>query len=84
MAVKTGKLHYPLTVDGYRVVYKGYLADPDLQTREPVGRSSASGTITNSPGRAGRASSRQGRVRNRARRSRSPPTRHGSNTFPRA
>ena len=31
MAVKTGKFHYPLTVDGYRVVYKGYLADPDLQ-----------------------------------------------------
>jgi alkaline phosphatase D len=27
----TGKLHYPLTVEGYRVVYKGYLADPDLQ-----------------------------------------------------
>src|SRR4030095_3537551 len=26
-----GKFHYPLTVDGYRVVYKGYLADPDLQ-----------------------------------------------------
>ena len=23
--------HYPLTVEGYRVVYKGYLADPDLQ-----------------------------------------------------
>jgi alkaline phosphatase D len=28
---KSGKLHYPLTVDGYRAVYKGYLADPDLQ-----------------------------------------------------
>src|SRR5689334_9396731 len=28
---KTGKLHYPLTVDGYRAVYKGYLADLDLQ-----------------------------------------------------
>jgi alkaline phosphatase D len=28
---KTGNLHYPLTVDGYRAVYKGYLADPDLQ-----------------------------------------------------
>src|SRR5262245_17491695 len=28
---QTGKLHYPLTVDGYRAVYKGYLADPDLQ-----------------------------------------------------
>jgi alkaline phosphatase D len=27
---KSGKLHYPLTVDGYRAVYKGYLADPDL------------------------------------------------------
>jgi alkaline phosphatase D len=28
---QSGKLHYPLTVDGYRAVYKGYLADPDLQ-----------------------------------------------------
>ena len=28
---KSGNLHYPLTVDGYRAVYKGYLADPDLQ-----------------------------------------------------
>jgi len=28
---KSGKLHYPMTVDGYRAVYKGYLADPDLQ-----------------------------------------------------
>jgi alkaline phosphatase D len=27
----TGKLHYPLTVEGYRAVYQGYLADPDLQ-----------------------------------------------------
>lgn len=28
---KTGKFHYPLTLEGYRAVYKGYLADPDLQ-----------------------------------------------------
>src|SRR6476469_7040212 len=28
---KAGKFHFPLTVEGYRVVYKGYLADPDLQ-----------------------------------------------------
>jgi alkaline phosphatase D len=28
---QSGKLHFPLTVDGYRAVYKGYLADPDLQ-----------------------------------------------------
>jgi alkaline phosphatase D len=28
---KVGKFHYPLTVDGYRAVYQGYLADPDLQ-----------------------------------------------------
>jgi alkaline phosphatase D len=27
----TGNFHYPLTLEGYRVVYKGYLADPDLQ-----------------------------------------------------
>jgi alkaline phosphatase D len=28
---KVGKFHIPLTVDGYRAIYKGYLADPDLQ-----------------------------------------------------
>ena len=28
---KTGKFHFPLTVDGYRAIYRGYLADPDLQ-----------------------------------------------------
>ncbi len=28
---KTANFHYPLTLEGYRVVYKGYLADPDLQ-----------------------------------------------------
>ena len=28
---KASNFHYPLTVEGYRVVYKGYLADPDLQ-----------------------------------------------------
>jgi alkaline phosphatase D len=26
-----GTLHYPLTVEGYRAIYKGYLADADLQ-----------------------------------------------------
>jgi alkaline phosphatase D len=28
---KVSNFHYPLTLDGYRVVYKGYLADQDLQ-----------------------------------------------------
>src|SRR6476469_1606802 len=28
---KAGNFHFPLNVDGYRAVYKGYLADPDLQ-----------------------------------------------------
>ena len=28
---KVGHFHFPLNVDGYRAVYKGYLADPDLQ-----------------------------------------------------
>jgi alkaline phosphatase D len=28
---KVGHFHFPLTVEGYRRVYKGYLADPDLQ-----------------------------------------------------
>ena len=28
---KVGNFHIPLTLDGYRAVYKGYLVDPDLQ-----------------------------------------------------
>jgi alkaline phosphatase D len=28
---KVSNFHFPLTLDGYRTVYKGYLADPDLQ-----------------------------------------------------
>lgn len=28
---KVGNFHIPLTVEGYRAVYRGYLADPDLQ-----------------------------------------------------
>lgn len=28
---KSSNFHYPLTLEGYRVIYKGYLADPDLQ-----------------------------------------------------
>ncbi|MEO8505899.1 MAG: alkaline phosphatase D family protein [Acidobacteriota bacterium] len=28
---KVGNFHIPLTVDGYRAIYKGYLVDPDLQ-----------------------------------------------------
>jgi alkaline phosphatase D len=28
---KIGNFHIPLTVDGYRAIYKGYLHDPDLQ-----------------------------------------------------
>jgi alkaline phosphatase D len=28
---KASNFHYPLTLEGYRIVYKGYLADPDLQ-----------------------------------------------------
>jgi alkaline phosphatase D len=28
---KIGNFHIPLTLEGYRAIYKGYLADPDLQ-----------------------------------------------------
>jgi alkaline phosphatase D len=28
---KVGNFHIPLTLEGYRVIYKGYLTDPDLQ-----------------------------------------------------
>ena len=47
---QTGKLHYPLTVDGYRVVYKGYLADPDLQDARARWPFVAIWQIMNSPG----------------------------------
>jgi alkaline phosphatase D len=30
-AEKVGKLHVPMTLDGYRAVYRGYLRNPDLQ-----------------------------------------------------
>lgn len=30
-AGRYSNFHYPLTVDGYRAVYRGYLGDPDLQ-----------------------------------------------------
>jgi len=30
-AGKAGNFHFPTTVDGYRAVYRGYLADPDLR-----------------------------------------------------
>ncbi|HWA86145.1 MAG TPA: alkaline phosphatase D family protein, partial [Opitutus sp.] len=30
-ALKAGPFHVPTTVEGYRAIYKGYLADPDLQ-----------------------------------------------------
>ncbi|HEY6245145.1 MAG TPA: alkaline phosphatase D family protein, partial [Pyrinomonadaceae bacterium] len=29
--IKVSSFHIPLTLDGYRAIYKGYLADPDLQ-----------------------------------------------------
>jgi alkaline phosphatase D len=28
---QVGNFHFPLTIEGYRAIYKGYLADPDLQ-----------------------------------------------------
>ncbi len=30
-SMKVSNFHVPLTVEGYRAIYKGYLADPDLQ-----------------------------------------------------
>ena len=53
---KVGPFHIPLTVDGYRAIYKGYLADPICRTPARAGRSSASGTTTSSRGKGGRAS----------------------------
>ena len=82
---KAGNFHYPLTVEGYRVVYKGYLADPDLQdarARWPF----VCIWDNHEFSWQGRQSILQAGddLRNRARLSRSPPTRHGSNIFPRA
>ena len=54
---------------------------PTCRTPAHAGRSSACGTITNSRGRAGRASSSRAARRSPARPSRSPPIRPGSNTF---
>jgi hypothetical protein len=79
---KVGNFHIPLTVDGYRAIYKGYLADPDLRTLAPAGPSSRSGTTTNSHGRAGKASSRRDGSSSLARASRSRRIRPGSNIFP--
>jgi alkaline phosphatase D len=52
---KVGNFHIPLTVDGYRAVYKGYLHDPTCRMRGRVGLSCACGTIMSSAGRAGKA-----------------------------
>jgi alkaline phosphatase D len=79
---KVGNFHIPLTVDGYRAIYKGYLADPTSRTRVRAGRSSRYGTTTNSRGRVGKASSRRDRSSSPARASRSQRIRPGSNIFP--
>ena len=81
---KIGNFHIPLTLDGYRAVYKAISPIPTCRTRARAGRSSPCGTITNSPGRAGRASRRPATASGRARASRSPPTRRGSNICRRA
>ena len=80
---KIGNFHFPLTVDGYRAVYKGYLADPDLQdarARWPFvaiwDNHEFSWQGRQSIVKAG------GRSRSRARPSRSPPIRPGSNIIP--
>ena len=80
---KVGNFHFPLTVDGYRAVYKGYLADPDLQdarARWPfvahVGQSRIllAGLAEHPAGRRHVAAGPDA--------SRSPPTRPGSNIIP--
>ncbi len=56
-AGKVANLHFPLTLEGYRTVYRATCATPTSRTRAPAGRSSACGTTTSSRGWDGRASS---------------------------
>ena len=82
---KAANFHFPLTVEGYRAVYKGYLADPDLQdarARWPFvniwDNHEFSWQGWQSIVKAA------GRSRSPDRRSRLPPTRRGSNLSRRA
>ena len=54
-----GKLPLPADSRGLSRRLQGYLRIPTCRTRARAGRSSACGTTTNSPGRAGRASCRR-------------------------
>jgi hypothetical protein len=78
---KVGNFHIPLTVDGYRAIYKAISPIPTSRTLARAGRSSRSGTTTNSRGKAGKASSRRDRSSSLARAVRSPAHQGlGSNT----
>ena len=82
---KVGNFHIPLTVDGYRAVYKGYLADPDLQDARARWPFVAIWDNHEFSWQGWQSIvSRPAASRSPARPSRSPPTRPGSNISRRA
>ena len=84
-ARKVDNFHVPTDLAGYRVVYqRAHRATPTSRTRARISRSSASATITNSRGRAGRASSSTAARPSRRSRCASPPIRRGGNISRRA
>ena len=84
MAAKAGKFHYPLTVDGYRAIYKGYLADPDLQDARARWPFVAMWDNHEFSWQGWQSIVQAGGDPQPGQTSRSPPTRHGSNIFPHA
>ena len=81
---KAGNFHFPLTVDGYRAVYKGYLADPDLQDARARWPFVAMWDNHEFSWQGWQSIQKAGDGSGRARPSRSPPTRPGSNISRRA
>ena len=81
---KIGNFHFPLTLDGYRAVYKGYLADPDLQDARARWPFVAMWDNHEFSWQGWQSIQKAGDGRGPARASRSPPTRPGSNICRRA
>ena len=76
---KVGKFHFPLTLEGYRAIYKGYLADPDLQDARARWPFVAMWDNHEFSWQGWQSIQKAAESRGRARASRSPPTRHGGN-----
>ena len=81
---KVGNFHIPLTVDGYRAIYRGYLPDPDLQDARARWPFVAMWDNHEFSWQGWQSIVKAGDPSTRARASRSPPIRPGSNICPRA